>query len=121
MGSSSPRSLADHLRALDDAVLAAFLRARPDLANPVPADFSVLATRAQARLSIARALEGLDAFTLSVLDAVRLTAAPTTTRSRITAFTGVPAETDAALDALIALAVVWGDDEVLHVVPMVAD
>src|SRR5215470_6288201 len=65
-------TLADHLRDLPDDRLAALLRLRPDLVVPVPGDLSALAARAQARVSVARALEPLDRFTLEVLDALRL-------------------------------------------------
>jgi len=66
-------SLADHLRSLPDESLAALLQLRPDLVVPVPADVSALAIRAQSRVSVARALDGLDQFTLQILDAARLT------------------------------------------------
>src|SRR4051812_4463116 len=65
-------TLADHLRALPDQRIATAIRLRPDLVVPVPADVSALAVRAQSRLSVARALDGLDRFSLQILDAVRL-------------------------------------------------
>src|SRR4051794_22073066 len=60
----APRSLADDLRARDDAQLLALLRGRPDLTAPVPADITSLAARATTRASVGRALDALDAFTL---------------------------------------------------------
>lgn len=66
----SGMTLADWLRAQDDSALVALLRARPDLATPVPADTSVLATRLGTRASVARVCEDLDTFTLSVLEAL---------------------------------------------------
>ena len=75
-------SLADHLRSLPDESLAALLQLRPDLVVPVPADFSALALRAQSRVSVARALDGLDQFTLQILDAARLTRDPRPTPPR---------------------------------------
>jgi len=65
-------SLADHLRALPDDDLAGLLALRPDLVVPVPSDVSALAVRAQSRVSVARALDGLDRYTLEILDALRL-------------------------------------------------
>ncbi len=64
-------SLADYLRSQPDEELAVVLRARPDLASPAPESIQALAARAQSRLSTARALEGLDRFTLEILDGLR--------------------------------------------------
>src|SRR5262249_20746231 len=50
----------------------ALIRLRPDLVVPVPADLAALAARAQTRVSLARALDPLDRFTLEILDALRL-------------------------------------------------
>ena len=65
---SRPRSLADDLRARDDAALVALLRARPDLLSPVPSDIASLAARATTRPSVSRALDQLDRFTLQVVE-----------------------------------------------------
>ncbi|HEX4225482.1 MAG TPA: DNA-binding protein, partial [Pseudonocardiaceae bacterium] len=69
----SGTSLADWLREQSETMLVELLRARPDLAIPAPADSTVLATRAGTRASVARACDGLDSFTLAVLDALVLT------------------------------------------------
>src|SRR5688572_13445616 len=71
-------TFADHLRSLTDEALSALIQLRPDLVVPVPADISALAVRAQSRGSVARCLDGLDEFTLAVLDAARLSRAPET-------------------------------------------
>jgi hypothetical protein len=68
MSTSRPRSLADDLRARDDDALVALLQARPDLVSPVPSDIASLAARATTRPSVTRALDGLDRFTLQVVD-----------------------------------------------------
>jgi Helicase conserved C-terminal domain len=117
-------NLADHLRALPDDDLAALVRLRPDLVIPVPADFSALASRAQSRLSVARALDGLDRFTLEVLDALRLTRTPNTTSVAavlaLTAQGGTDeASVRAAIDRLRGLVLVYGYDTALHVVSSV--
>ncbi len=68
MSTVRPRSLADDLRARDDAALVALLRARPDLLTPIPSDLASLAARATTRPSVTRAVDRLDRFTLQVLE-----------------------------------------------------
>jgi Helicase conserved C-terminal domain len=123
-------TLADHLRRLPDDELGALLRLRPDLVVPVPADVSALAVRAQSRVSVARALDGLDQFHLEVLDAVRLTRDPETGCGSVDAVlalaagstpAGDPAGVEPAairdvLARLRTLALVHGPDTALRVV-----
>lgn len=114
-------TLIDWLRAQDDQTLAALLVARPDLATPPPPDTAVLAARAATRASVTRAAEGLDTFTLAVLDAlVVLDAdkAPVTV-PRVAETVGADASAarvQDALDQLVRLALAWGGDE-LSVTP----
>jgi hypothetical protein len=116
-------TLADHLRALPDDGLAALIRLRPDLVVPVPADLSALAVRAQSRLSVARALDGLDRFTLEVLDAIRYLADPSTDAVlALVAQGGVDAgQVRPALARLRERALVYGPDNALHVVAAIAE
>jgi len=120
-------TLADHLRALPDDRLGALIELRPDLVVPVPADLSALAVRVQSRLSITRALDALDRFTLEVLDALRLTRTPegTTSVDAVLALTtaagpGVAAAlVQPAVDALRSRLLIYGDDDEIHLVPTV--
>lgn len=66
------RSLADDLRARGDDELAALVRARPDLLQPVPADVTALAQRAGSPASIAACLRGYDQLALHVVLAAAL-------------------------------------------------
>jgi hypothetical protein len=114
--------LAQHLRALPDDGLGALLQLRPDLVVPVPADISSLAARAQSRVSVARALDGLDLFTLEVLDGLRLVrdhagGATVEELLALTAEAGVEAaRVRAAVDRLRARFLVYGQDGPLYVV-----
>jgi hypothetical protein len=109
-------TLADHLRAATDDELAALLQLRPDVAVPVPADMSQLAGRLQSRVSVARALDGLDRFTLEVLDGLRYVRGEDGCASverllTLTAAAGVDAaEVRAAVDRLRQLRLVYAPE-----------
>ncbi|MCQ9135625.1 MULTISPECIES: helicase C-terminal domain-containing protein [Streptomyces] len=118
----APRSLAEALRARDDASLAALLRARPDLITPVPTDLTQLATRAGTRASVVRALERLDAFALQTAEALAVAGDPATWDELLALMAGdardpaVAAALPGALAALREQALVWGADDRLRLV-----
>jgi hypothetical protein len=117
--------LADQLRALSDSALGALLQLRPDLVVPVPADISALAARAQGRVSVARALDTLDQFTLEMLDGLRLVRTTDGTASldallTLAAEAGAdPAQARAAVDRLRARFLAHGPENALRVVAAV--
>ncbi|MGW6708674.1 helicase C-terminal domain-containing protein [Streptomyces sp. NPDC054956] len=124
---SAPRSLAEALRARDDAGLAALLHARPDLINPVPGDVTQLATRAGTRASVVRALDRLDRFALQSAEALAVGPEPCpyeVLESLLSGDTGTTSGTDngaraelpRALATLREQALVWGDDQRLRLV-----
>lgn len=63
-------SLTDELRTRSDEEIASLFTARPDLASPVPNDFSSLAARATSTPSLVRALDGLNRFQYQVIEAI---------------------------------------------------
>ncbi|MGY0492619.1 helicase-associated domain-containing protein [Streptomyces sp. WG-D5] len=115
---ATPRSLAEALRAWDDASLAALLRARPDLLGPVPNDMTQLATRAGTRASVIRALDRLDRFTQQVAQALAVAPDPTTYDTLRSLLPGEDAT--AALPRAVATlrdqALAWGGDDQLRLV-----
>ncbi|WP_461082052.1 helicase-associated domain-containing protein [Streptomyces deserti] len=119
---AAPRSLAEALRARDDAALAALLRSRPDLITPVPTDLTQLATRAGTRASVVRALERLDRFALQTAEALALAADPASYDELLGLMAGDerdPAVVGAlphALGTLREQALVWGGDDRLRLV-----
>lgn len=115
-------NLASWLRSRPDEELTEILRRRPDVVLPPPSDFGGMANRLSARVSLQRALEGFDAFTLQVLDAVRL-CDPPRTRTAVEKLFGSAASDErieAAIGELRDSAVVWGEDE-LHLVGQLDD
>ncbi|MFI1836559.1 helicase-associated domain-containing protein [Streptomyces olivaceoviridis] len=119
---SAPRSLAEALRARDDASLAALLRSRPDLITPVPTDLTQLATRAGTRASVLRALERLDRFALQTAEALAVAPDPASCDTLLGLMAGdagdetVARALPRAVATLREQALVWGDDERLRLV-----
>jgi hypothetical protein len=119
---AAPRSLAEALRARDDASLAALLRSRPDLITPVPTDLTQLATRAGTRASVVRALERLDRFTLQTAQALAVAGDPASYEELLGLMAGdegdptVAAALPRALGGLREQALVWGGDDRLRLV-----
>jgi hypothetical protein len=112
---STFRTLADVLRDRSDDELGELLRMRPDLAVPVPQDIGALASRAGTRASVSRAVERLDRFRLDVLGATVIVSEPVKL-SQIAAVLAAPEpKVVDAVDALEALALVWGPRDELRV------
>lgn len=104
MSETAPRTLADQLRGWSDEQLSALLEARPDLATPAPHDSSQLAARIVVKASVLRALDGLDALELAVLQAIVQDDDPA-------ALPASPEAVDRALHRLRSLALVWGSPD----------
>ncbi|MEU4238827.1 helicase-associated domain-containing protein [Actinoplanes sp. NPDC026619] len=113
-------TFADQLRLLTDEALGALIQLRPDLVVPVPADISALAVRAQSRGSVARCLDGLDEFTLRILDAARLSRSADTALTSVDAIlelagSNAPDDVRVALDRLRVRFLLYGPADALAV------
>lgn len=129
-----PPTFTSWLRTRSDEELTALLRARPDLARPVPADLGALAHRATSRNAVLRALEGLDRFTIQVLEAVvalgddRLSEPVGVSRAALGVGLGLapshaadPSPLDAALETLLSSALIWPGGERLRPVQVLRE
>ncbi|QLE73475.1 DNA-binding protein [Streptomyces rectiverticillatus] len=123
-----PRTLAEELRARPDGALAALLRARPDLLNPVPGDLTQLATRAGTRASAVRALERLDRFALQAAEALAVAPDPCPYGTLSALMTGdapgdprIAEALPRALATLREQALVWGGEDRLRLVRTVRE
>lgn len=113
------RSLSDDLRSRDDAQLTALLTARPDLLHPVPPNLNALAARAGTSHSVSRALDRLSKPSLEVAEIMAVLPEPAT-RADVLAARPEP-DTEAALDELLTIGLVWGDDTSLHLISAAHD
>src|SRR6478752_6989401 len=109
---------------LADERLVRLLDLRPDLTQPPPGSISPLAARAQTRQSVKAATDDLDFLRLAVLDALLVLRADgeTVPRAKLVALIGDragEADLNAAVDDLVARALVWGDSA-LRVTPEAA-
>jgi hypothetical protein len=118
-------SLGQWLRSRSDLQLAELLRLRPDLAVPAPADIGTLASRIGIRTSVQRVVDTLDAFHLSVLAAVLAIESANGHASLdlvATKLGDIDSDTIAsAVNGLLDLALLWGDNEHLRAVSNVAE
>ncbi len=118
-GSGVPTTLAGWLRGLPDDALTRLLTLRPDLATPPPPDFDILGARLEIRVSVSRALERLDVFTLEVCEALTLLPSPVSV-AELSKFCG-DVDVAPALATLRERGLAWGDDSAVVLVGMARD
>lgn len=110
-----------HLRSSSDEELAVLLARRPDLASPFPGTLTSLAVRATGRASLERALAGVDAVVVQVLEAVAALGGATRAQVQDAVAGGPHDEVVRATDEALALALLYPDDERLALAPGVAE
>jgi hypothetical protein len=98
------RALSKELEARSDESLRALFAARPDLISPAVPDFSALAARASARVSVQRALERLNKPQMQVLETLHLCTNTDTAHSACAAGLRkfIPGASVAAVDRILA-------------------
>ncbi|WP_045876817.1 helicase-associated domain-containing protein [Pseudofrankia sp. DC12] len=114
-----PATLPAWLRARSDDELTRLFELRPDLATPPPPDFDILAARLEIRVSVLRALDSLDTFALEAGAVLTLLPGPVTV-GRLAELCG-GLDVRAAVRALRARGLVWGDGDELRLVGTAAD
>ncbi len=112
------RSLADSLRRFGDERLEALLVARPDLASPLPRGIGPLAARAAGATSARRALEALTLPELHLVEALAVLEDGSSPSQLAAAVSSDAATIAPALERLITLALVWGEDELSLIRPL---
>lgn len=121
MSTSAPPSLAEQLRSWSDQGLAHLVARRPDLAVPAPQDSTQLASRAASRPSVLRMLDQLDRLHLTTLEAALALGAGSRTEDVVAIVRADPAAVSAAVDELLAVALLWGDRDALRPVTVLAE
>ena len=111
-----PRTLPEALRELSPEALTELIERRPDLGSPPPLDLAELATRSTTSSSISRALDGLNAWQRVVVEALAALPDPTTSAELIDLLASEPDAVARALRELRERALLWGDDDQLHLV-----
>ena len=110
-----PRTLTEALRALAADELTTLLGLRPDLTYPLPHDLTELGSRSTTGTSVARAVDGLDAWCRLVAEALAACPDPASTDD-VAALVGEPAAVARAVEELRRRALLWGADDQLHLV-----
>ena len=110
------RTLSEACKSLDRAGLEDLLALRPDLSYPLPLDLAELSIRAGTVTSIARAMEQLDVWLREVAEALAALPDPSSAAD-LAVLVGADLDaTTPAVDGLRRRALLWGEDDQLHLV-----
>jgi hypothetical protein len=113
---SRPRTLSEALRAMTDDELARLLDARPDLLDPVPDDVAQLASRSTTLPSITRAIDDLNSWLRVVTEALSSLPDPASVGELAAVLGQSKTQVARASQQLRERALLWGDDDQLHLV-----
>lgn len=116
-----PRTLTEALRALTPAALTGVVSRRMDLAYPLPRDMAELATRSTTATSVGRAMDQLNAWLRVVAEALASLPDPSSVDAVTALLPQPPALVAEAVEELRRQALVWGEDDQLHLVRSVRE
>jgi Helicase conserved C-terminal domain len=111
-----PRTLTEALRSLPDDALSRLLQHRPDVIDPPPRDLAELAGRATTTGSVNRALSRLNAWLSTVAEAMAVLPDPGSAKELADLLDQPLAVICTAVEQLRERALVWGEDDQLHLV-----
>jgi Helicase conserved C-terminal domain len=111
-----PRTLTEALRAMSAEQMSALLELRPDLLDPVPHDIAELGSRSTMSTSIARAIEELNAWLRTVAEALAALPDPASLADLATILGQPGSPVAAAIGQLRLRALLWGEDDQIHLV-----
>lgn len=110
------RTLTEALKSLDVERLTQLLELRPDLSYPLPLDLAELASRAGTVTSIARTMEQLNVWLRQVAEALAALPDPSSAEDAARLIGADPGTTTRAVAELRDRALLWGDNDQLHLV-----
>ncbi|MET1004449.1 MAG: helicase-associated domain-containing protein [Propionibacteriaceae bacterium] len=113
---SRARTLSEALKTRDRAGLTDLLSRRPDLAYPMPLDLAELSSRAGTVTSIARALDQLNVWLRQVAEGLAALPDPSSVSAVAELIDADRDQTAEAVAELRELALLWGEDDQLHLV-----
>lgn len=115
------RTLTEALKSLDRSGLEELLVVRPDLSYPLPLDLAELSTRAGTTTSVGRALDQLDVWLRQVAEGLAALPDPSGVGDVARLVGAEPELTADAVAELRRRALLWGDDDQLHLVRAVRE
>lgn len=114
--SQRPRTLTEALRAMPAEKLATLLALRPDLLDPIPDNIAELASRAASAASISRAIDELNIWLRTVAEALAALPDPSSVDELEGMLGQSPSRIATAAQQLRERALLWGEDQQLHLV-----
>lgn len=117
----TPRTLAEVLAGFDSDQLTDLIQQRLDLGYPLPRHIADLAAQATTSLSVQRAIDTLNAWQLAVIEALAVRTDPSDIHGIAQLLGAGDQSVSQGVATLRRLALVWGDDQHIHLVRAARD